>query len=117
MIRVGVEVGVVCMLLYDQIAARSAARRSGVLPPDEKLEPEPVDEFEGFEETERFGIGFQSVVMHVETDEQSNSIQPPFIPETYAQPVNCPWLLTVTPTGVPPETLEGEKLIHEPTLA
>ena len=90
MIRFGVEVGVVCMVLYAQIAARSADRRSGVLPPDEKLEPEPVDEFEGFEETVRLGIGLQSVVIHVAAEEQSNSIQPPSIPETYAQPLNCP---------------------------
>ena len=69
------------------MAAKSAAWRAAVLPPEEKLEPELPAEFEA---VVRFGTGLQSVVMHVEADEQSNSIQPPFIPETYVQPVNCP---------------------------
>jgi hypothetical protein len=39
------------------------------------------------------------------------------MPETNAQPTNCPLLFIYTPTVVPPETVVGEKFIHEPTEA
>ena len=107
--------GEVCMPLYAQMAARSAACRTGVLPPLE-YEPDVSVVGVGVGLAVRLRIGLQSVCIHVAADEQSNSIQPPAIPETYAQPLNCPCALMATPTGVPPETLVGEKLIQEPTF-
>jgi hypothetical protein len=86
-----------------------------VLPPEEPLELTCVGGELGLA-VPRFGIGLQSVVTHVEADEQSNSIQPLYIPETNAQPENWPWLLMETPTAGSPGTEVGEKLIHDPTL-